>query len=154
MKTSFILLFTIIILSSCEKNIDFELKNADDVLVVDAQIENNMAPTVVLTKSFDYFSTISSQILVNSFVRNEDVTMSNGTVTHKLKEYAVPLAPGYIAYFYGIDSSSPATAFVGEFNKQYTLTIKAEGKEYNASTKIPLLAKYPDSLHTPKPTFL
>jgi Domain of unknown function (DUF4249) len=146
MKTSFILLFTIIILSSCEKNIDFELKNADDVLVVDAQIENNMAPTVVLTKSFDYFSTISPQILVNSFVRNADVTMSNGTVTHKLKEYAVPLAPGYIAYFYGIDSSSLATAFVGEFNKQYTLTIKAEGKEYVAKTNIPILAKYPDSL--------
>lgn len=146
MKTFVILLFVLTVFSSCEKNIDFELKNADDVLVVDAQIENNMAPTVVLTKSFDYFSTISPQILVNSFVRNAEVTMSNGTLTHRLKEYAIPLAPGYTAYFYGIDSSSPATAFTGEFNKQYTLTIKAEGKDYTAVTKIPLLTKYPDSL--------
>lgn len=146
MKTLVILLFVLTVFSSCEKNIDFELKNADDVLVVDAQIENNMAPTVVLTKSFDYFSTISPQILVNSFVRNAEVTMSNGTLTHRLKEYAIPLAPGYTAYFYGIDSSSSATAFTGEFNKQYTLTIKAEGKDYTAVTKIPLLTKYPDSL--------
>jgi hypothetical protein len=146
MKTLLALVSAIILFCSCEKNIDFELKNADDVLVVDAQIENNMAPTVVLTKSFDYFSTISPQILVNSFVRNADVTISNGTLTHKLKEYPVALGAGYTAYFYGIDSSSPATAFAGEFNKQYTLTIKAEGKEYTAKTKIPLLTKYPDSL--------
>ena len=146
MKTFFIFLLTIIFLSSCEKNIDFNLKNAEDVLVVDAQIENGQAPTVVLTKSFDYFSTISPQLLANSFVRNAEVTISNGTLTHKLKEYAISLAPGYTAYFYGIDSANPSTAFVGEFNKQYSLTIKAEGKEYFAKTNIPLLVKYPDSL--------
>jgi hypothetical protein len=72
--------------------------------------------------------------------------MSNGTLTHKLKEYAVPLAPGYTGYYYGIDSANLATAFLGEFNKRYTLTIKAEGKEYSAITHIPLLTKYPDSI--------
>lgn len=146
MKTSFIFLFTIIILSSCEKNIDFNLKNADDVLVVDAQIENGVAPTVVLTKSFDYFSSISLQILAGSFIRNAEVTISNGTLTHKLKEYTIPLGGGYAAYYYSIDSANLATAFVGQFNKEYTLTIKAEGKEYNSKTTIPLLTKFPDSL--------
>ena len=48
MKNVFLLFFTIFFLSSCEKNIDFNLKNADDVLVVDAQIENDVAPSVVL----------------------------------------------------------------------------------------------------------
>jgi len=52
MKTIVILLSCLLFLSSCEKNIDFNLKNADDVLVVDAQIENGQPPTVVLTKSF------------------------------------------------------------------------------------------------------
>ncbi|MFM9908032.1 MAG: hypothetical protein ACKVOW_01715, partial [Chitinophagaceae bacterium] len=66
MKNVFLLFLTIFFLSSCEKNIDFNLKNADDVLVVDAQIENDVAPSVVLTKSFDYFSTISPQILASS----------------------------------------------------------------------------------------
>jgi Domain of unknown function (DUF4249) len=146
MKATFILIFAILFLSSCEKKIDFNLKNADDILVVDAQIENGMPPTVVLTKSFDYFSNISPQILAGSFVRNADITISNGTLTHKLKEYALPLGGGFIAYYYGIDSSSLATAFAGEFNKQYLLNIKADGKDYTAKTNIPLLTKYPDSL--------
>jgi hypothetical protein len=146
MKYVLILLAVLLVFTSCEKNIDFNLKNADDVLVVDAQIENAVAPTVVLTKSLDYFSNITPQILVNSFVHNADVTISNGTLTHKLKEYAVPLGGGYIAYYYSIDSSSLATAFLGEFNKQYSLSITAEGKNYQAKTNIPILAKYPDSL--------
>ena len=146
MKTVATLLLTILFLSSCEKNIDFNLKNADDVLVVDAQIENSVAPTVVLTKSLDYFSKISPEILLNSFVHNADVTISNGTLTHKLKEYTVPLGGGFAAYYYGIDPASPATSFIGEFNKQYTLNIKAEGKEYTSKTNIPLLTKFPDSL--------
>ncbi len=146
MKTIATLIITIFFLSSCEKNIDFNLKNADDVLVVDAQIENGQAPMVVLTKSLDYFNAISPQILANSFVRNAEVTISNGTLTHKLKEYGFSVSPGYTAYFYSIDSASPATSFIGEFNKQYTLTIKAEGKEYTSKTNIPLLTKFPDSL--------
>ena len=117
MKTFLILLFTIIIFSSCEKNINFNLKNADDVLVVDAQIENGQAPIVVLTKSFDYFSTINPQLLNNSFVRNATVTVSNGTLTHQLKEYTFPLGGGYTAYYYSVDPASPATSFIGEFNK-------------------------------------
>ncbi|MGC4103501.1 DUF4249 domain-containing protein [Ferruginibacter sp.] len=146
MKTALLLLSAIVLLSSCEKNINFNLKNADDVLVVDAQIENGQAPMVVLSKSMDYFSTISPQILASSFVRNADVTISNGTLTHKLKEYAYPLGGGYTAYYYSVDPASPSTSFIGEFNKKYTLNIKAEGQEYTAQTNIPVLAKYPDSL--------
>jgi Domain of unknown function (DUF4249) len=51
-----------------------------------------------------------------------------------------------VFYYYSIDSSSLATAFTGEFDKQYTLAIKSEGKEYTSTTKIPLLTKVPDSL--------
>ncbi len=139
-------LYLVLILSSCERNIDFNLKNADPLLVVDAQIENGKVPTVVLTKSLNYFSSISTAILDSSFVHHAVVTMSNGTVTHPLKEYALPLGGGYTGYYYGIDSSNIATAFVGQFNKQYSLDIKSEGKEYTAKTTIPLLVKFPDSI--------
>ena len=37
---------------SCEKNIDFNLQESEPVLTVDAQVENGMAPLVVLTKVF------------------------------------------------------------------------------------------------------
>jgi Domain of unknown function (DUF4249) len=136
---------------SCEKDIDFDLKYAEPVLVVDAQIENGQAPTVALSRSLSFFSAISIDILANSFIHNAEVTMSNGTVTHKFKEYTVPLGNGYSIYYYGIDSSNLATAFIGEFNKQYNLTIKVDGQVYTAKTTIPALTKIFDSLWTKPP---
>lgn len=143
-----LLTFISLLFFSCEKDIDFKLKDADAVLVVDAQIENGQAPTVALSKSLDYFSVISPQILAGSFVHNAEVTMSNGTLTHIFREYNVPLGNGYSLYYYGIDSANLATAFIGEFGKQYNLTIKADGKVYTAKTTIPLLTKVFDSIWT------
>jgi Domain of unknown function (DUF4249) len=138
--------------SSCEKNINFNLKNAETVLVVDAQIENNEYPTVVLTNSLDYFGKISTDILANTFIHNAEVKISNGTVTNALKEYAFPLGGGYTGYVYSVDLANLATAFKGQFNKQYSLSILSGGKSYSASTTIPLLAKFPDSVwYSPAP---
>jgi hypothetical protein len=135
MRYGFFILMAVIF-SSCEKNVDLNLKAAEPLLVVDAQIESANAPVVVLTKSLGYFNKISPDILAYSFVRNAEVFISNGTVTHKLKEYAVPLAQGYTAYFYSNDILNPTTAFVGAYNTTYTLKVIAEGKEYSSTTKI------------------
>lgn len=131
---------------SCEKDIDFNLNESEPVLTVDGRIENDVAPIIVLTKSFSYYQEIDAPLLSASFVRNADVTLSNGTLTHKLKEYSVALVPGLSAYYYSIDSSNPATAFVGELNKTYTLKIVSEGKEYLSNTGIPASVNYPDSV--------
>jgi hypothetical protein len=146
MKKNIWLIAIFFFFSSCEKDINFNLKNADNVLVVDAEIESDKYPTVVLTKSLDFFSTINPQLLEGSFVHNADVKISNGMLTHTLKETAVPLPGGYTAYFYAVDENNLPTAFKGEFNKKYTLAINAEGKAYTATTTIPILAKHPDSL--------
>src|SRR5436309_10934506 len=127
----------LLILSACEKNIDFNLKNSEDVLVVDASIENDRPPIVVLTKSLDFFGTLTPELLVNSFVRNAEVTISNGVLTHKLREYGTDLGGGVKVYTYTIDSANLSTAFLGAFNTNYTLNIKSEGKEYTAATTIP-----------------
>lgn len=133
-------------LCSCEKDIDLNLKDSAPVLTVDAQIENDQAPRVILTKSFSYYQKIDASLLAGSFVRNAEVYMSNGSRTHRLKEYAVPLAPGFAAYYYSTDSADLATAFAGELNKSYTLRIVSEGKEYTANTNIPANVNFPDSL--------
>ncbi len=135
----------VVALMACEKNIDFNLKESVPVLVVDAEIENGKAPIVVLSSSLSFFSEISPDILANSFVRNADVFMSNGNVTHQLKEYAIPLIPGYTAYYYSIDSASLSTTFVGALNTDYSLRIVSAGKEYTATTRIPGLNSVPDS---------
>ena len=134
-----------VLLLSCEKDIQFNLNESANVLVVDAVIENSKAPTVVLTTSLSYFSKIEPQILAASFVHDAEVYISNGTLTHRLKEYAIPLIPGYEAFYYSIDSSSLSTAFMGELNTNYSLRIVSQGKEYTANTSIPALTLYPDS---------
>ncbi len=150
MKLVLLLIGFTLVVSSCEKNISFDLKDAGKVLVVDAEIENGKPPIVSLSKSLDFFSAISPQILAASFVHNAVVTISNGSLTHSLKEYTVPLNNGFFLYYYSIDSANLSTAFVGEFSKQYTLTILADGKLYSAKTTIPVLKKFPDSLWTAK----
>jgi len=138
-------LFCIICLLACEKNIDFKLKVVPDVLVVDASIESNQPPIVILSKSFDYFSKITLQSLDTSFVHNADVFISNGIKTQKLREYSTSSA-GFRIYFYSIDTTNFSASFEGQFNTTYNLKVVAAGKEYTATTTIPALTKKIDSI--------
>jgi hypothetical protein len=144
----FLIIVAVFFLAGCEKNIDFKLKEADPVLVVDAQIEDGQPPIVVLTKSLGFFSKINPQLLANSFVRNADVYVSNGTLTNKLVEYAIPVGPGFVAYVYSNNILSSPTNFVGQIGKNYTLRVVAEGKEYTSNTYIPTNALHLDSIWT------
>jgi hypothetical protein len=136
-----------ILLISCERKVDFKLDDVTPKLVVEATIENGQPPVVYLTKSQAYFSQIDLSTLANSFVRNAEVYVSNGTLTHRLKEYTIPAGGGLNFYYYSIDSANLATAFTGELNKQYSLRILTEGKEYTAVTTIPAITKRIDSLY-------
>ena len=139
-------LICVLILFSCEKNIDFKLKEVPNVLVVDASIENEQPPIVILSKSFDYFSKISIDLLASSFVHDADIFISNGNQEQKLKEYFIDSTGGTRIYFYSIDTTNAGSSFKGELNKTYNLKIISEGREYTASTTIPSLAKKIDSL--------
>jgi len=143
------LVFAIIVpflFTNCERDIDFKLKEEEPKLVVEATIENGAAPFVILTNSLNYFSTISPQQLSQSFVRGAEVYMSNGSRTHKLKEYTVTVIGNLQLRYYSTDSSSLSTAFVGELNKAYSLRIVTGGKEYTANTTVPNITKRIDSV--------
>jgi hypothetical protein len=133
-------------LLSCERDIDIKLIEEEPKLVVEATIENGQPPVVFLSRSLNYFSEISPQILAESLVRGAEVFVSNGSKTHKLKEYNTALPGGYSLSFYSLDSNDLATAFVGELKTTYSLQILTGGKEYNASTTIPGLTKRIDSV--------
>ena len=107
MRKLFSILFILPYFFSCEKAVDFDLDESTPKLVVDAVIENNQPPVVVLTKSLDYFSAISPDILANSFVRNAEVYITTGFLTHRLKEYSIPLGNGIAFYYYSSDSTNP-----------------------------------------------
>jgi len=146
MKYIFVLITGGLLLISCEKGVTFDLDESSAKIIVEATIETNQPPLVILSKSQNFFAQITPDILAASFVRNAEVYVSNGIVTHKLKEYSTPLSNGYTFYFYSIDSSNLATAFVGKPNTQYNLRIVADGKEYTATTKIPIITRRIDSL--------
>lgn len=145
-KSFFYLILSTLILSSCERTVVFELDEVNPKLVIEGTIENNQAPIISLTKSLNYFSAIDPAILSNSFVHNADVYVSNGTLTHKLKEYSISITPTINYYYYSNDPSNPTTAFLGQLNSSYSLRIVSEGKEYTAITTIPNTTRRIDSL--------
>jgi hypothetical protein len=142
----FLLAGVIIFLLGCEKKIEISLNDQTPDLVVEATIENGEPPVVILTRSLGYFSTITPQMLAESFVHGAKVFVSNGTSTHKLKEYTTMLAPGAFGYYYSVDSSNLATAFLGELGKSYSLRIVSDLNEYKAVTTIPDTTKKIDSI--------
>jgi hypothetical protein len=146
MKVPMPALLLFLLLLGCEKKIEFKLNDETPKLVVEGTIENGQPPRVILTKSFGFFSSIDPQILAQSFVHGAQVTISNSSRTHKLKEYSVPLGPGLTFYYYSTDSSNLATEIIGAVDASYSLKIVSEGKEYSASTTIPKLTKQVDSL--------
>ena len=80
----FLILFFLVthFLLACEKKIQFNLHEAQPVLVVDAEIENNKEPRVVLTKSLPYYAQLGPEVLANLFVHNADVSITDGVTTH------------------------------------------------------------------------
>ena len=135
----------LIVAGSCEKKIDFDLKESEPKLVVEATIENDRPPVVILSRSLNYFSTIDPQVLATSFVHDAQVFVSNGLNTQKLKEYSYNVN-NYKLYYYSIDSTNLSSAFTGELNKQYSLRIVNQGEEYTSTTSIPRISKKIDSV--------
>lgn len=145
MKKCFGIAIISLLFLSCEKDINFQPDSQEPKLVVDAQIETNTPPMVVLTNSLNYFSTINAAILANAFVHNAKIIIADGTKTHQLKEYSYTLN-GNTFYYYSNDIANPATAIIGTNGKHYTMNITVNGNSYSSTTNIPLLTKTIDSV--------
>ncbi|MEP6684135.1 MAG: DUF4249 domain-containing protein [Parafilimonas sp.] len=153
MKKAFSYLFITVLFFSCERTIDLKVNNQPAKLVVDASIESNGAPLVVLSNSLNYFSTITPQELSSSFVHNAIVTVSDSSKTVQLVENSYTDSTGYTFYYYTIDYTNPFEIITGKLNTTYNLKIQlADSSEYTSTTTIPPLRKTCDSLWwTPAP---
>jgi len=147
MKRISLYLVLIICAASCERTIDLTVNDQPPKLVVDASIENNGTPLVVLSTSLDYFNTITPEELQQSFVHDAVITISDGNKTVQLKENSYTDSTGYSLYFYTVDFSNPSQVLIGKFNTSYNLNIHLpDSSVYTATTTIPLLRKTCDSL--------
>lgn len=141
--TGFLLL--LIALSGCERDIAIIPNISAPKLVVDAEIENNRPPLIFLSKSLNFFSSIDSTELANSFVHNAVVTIQEGSAVYSMKEFEVRGANGNRIFYYSNDPLS-TQQLLGQFDKKYKLTITVDGQTYNSETEIPLLTKTVDSI--------
>jgi hypothetical protein len=134
-------------LSSCEKRVNFDLDEKEPKLVVEATIENGEAPIVILSKSFNFFETFGLKELAGISARGAEVFMSDGVQSLTLKEYGQPI-PGTTdsLFYFTNDIALLPAAITGALNKSYSMRIVWNGKEYKASTTIPLTTRRIDSL--------
>ncbi len=142
-----ILLSLVTVFIGCEKKIEFKLNDASELLTVDASIETDQDPVVILTKSLNYFSKISVDVLSNSVIKDAEVYITEGARSHQLRRYDVVIPGNNVPFsFYSSDINNPGSIIKGELGKTYGLKIVWQGKEYTSSTNIPQLKKVIDSI--------
>jgi hypothetical protein len=136
-KAYFTFVFLTVIGTACEKEINVDLQRTEDMLVVEGIIEQGSFPMVKVSRSLNYFSRITPQQLLESFIHDAVVTVSDGARTHQLREYRTDTSGGVALYFYSVDTADMQSAFPGETGKSYTLRIETGGKVYHSITTIP-----------------
>jgi len=134
MKKLIYFISILIIAFSCTKDIEIELPEAEEKIVVEGWIEQNQYPIVVLTTNSPYFDKFDSTALMDMFITEAKVIVSDGTTTEHL---------AFTINFQNLENADwPMVYFVGdtlkgEIGKTYTLSIEAEGKTLTAFTTIP-----------------
>lgn len=113
--SGFVVLFFLIVLSGCEKDITVSLPESGQQIVVEGYIESGKHPYVILTKSVDFFSTVDSASLIKLIVDSALVTVSDGFITDTLIFIIDPFNFPYVYY--------KAQVMIGQPGRTYDLTI-------------------------------
>jgi hypothetical protein len=147
-------LFLALFSLACEEEFIPPVINAEDRIVVEGYIEAGDRPSppyVFITRSFPFFSELSQEQFNDAFVRDAEVTVSDGTNTVTLTELCLDEIPDefrdQVAGLLGVDIDSLGFNFcayldlslsmIGEAGKTYELTIKTGDETLRASTTIP-----------------
>ncbi len=154
MKKLLIALGLLGIAGACERPYPIEVPVNTDQLVVEAYIENNRPPLVILTRAVNYYDTLSPQKLSNLFVHDAVVTITEEDGTrHTLERitkdnFTPDLIPMLGAYINGdwlpfmLMSDSLAfytirgAALLGKSRHTYTLEIVHHGDTFRSRTTI------------------
>lgn len=129
---------------SCEKDINIKLDPSDPKVVIDATIENDRNPVVYLSRSLDYFSKISPEVLSEAFIHDAKIMLSDGFRQIQLTEYSIKGETDARLYYYSVAQQD--LSFLGKINTSYTMTIDVDGERYEATTTIPEITRRIDSL--------
>jgi len=128
-KIIFIALGSLLLMTSCEEDLDVTLPGSSNKVVIEGIIENGRYAQVTLTKNIPLFSSLSGTSLSDFYITDASVYVSDGITTDTLT--------------LGIDSASAlgitytGHSIVGVPGGTYYLTVIANGGTYTAVTTIP-----------------
>lgn len=143
-----------IIVSSCEKDITIDNGPVEEQLVIEAWINNNEGPVVLVSKTYPSYGSINFlELIDSSYLENAIVTVSNQSgQTVQLKEArTTDLTPRQLEDFGMLFQTQPsyATIFpipvyidttntiIGQEFGTYTLNVTYKDKSISAVTTIP-----------------
>jgi hypothetical protein len=122
---SIFFLLSIVLLSSCTKNVEVKLPEYKQYLVVEGKVEPGEHPQVLLSWTIPYFGSNNVNNLTDFAVKGAFVTVSDGLTTDTLREL-FPTA----GYYY------QALNMTGAVGRTYFINIVVEGKTYTSQTSI------------------
>lgn len=138
--THLLIVFSALFMLSCEREVDLNLPESEANLVVEGYIENDEYPFVQLSNTLSFFGILDEKKLLNAYVDDAEVFVSNSTTKIQLKGYAIPVSPDITFKFFTIDTSiAEHKDFVGVIGETYDLEILYKGQKYVATTYIPQL---------------
>ncbi len=113
-------IFFAVALSSCEKVINVDLKNAEPKIVIEGIVDNSGKPaSVKITKSVSFSNTNAAPTVSGATVKITDNTGANFTLAETM--------PGVYTN----------ATLIGQIGKTYTLTVVNAGVTYSAKSTIP-----------------
>lgn len=144
-------ILSVLIFSSCTKEVEIEIPGYEEKLVIDGRIETGQPPIVLLSTSREVYAPTDVDAFLNGFISGATVTVSDGTNTVTLTEVCSNnLPPGteeLAAQMLGIPAEElqnfTICAYVGldpsiwgQVGNTYTLNVEHNGQSYAAETTL------------------
>ena len=120
MKNIFLIIITLFLVISCEREIDLNLEDQSGNIVIEANVTDQAGPyTVRITKSVSF-----TQSNTYPGIENAQVTLSDNLgQTENLQHIG--------------NGIYQASSFQGQSGRTYTLKVQTDGKEYTSQSKMP-----------------
>ena len=120
MKNIFLIIISLFLVISCEREIDLNLEDQSGNIVIEANVTDQAGPyTVRITKSVSF-----TQSNTYPGIENAQVTLSDDLgQTENLQHIG--------------DGIYQASSFQGQSGRTYTLKVQTDGKEYTSQSKMP-----------------
>lgn len=145
------LIFPLMVLFSCTKEVKIDIPGYQNQLVVDGIIETGGHPIVILSQSANIYEQSDLAAYISRFVYDANLSVIHGNDTFPLTLFSIPELPidsqKKVAEMLRLNWNEAlllpikvysSNALIAESNQSYTLKIDHQGQSYQGTTHLPL----------------